>query len=359
MTTIEENATPMANNAELEGRTAAQQLEGRGTTQETEGCSTAQELEGRTATQQLEERNSTQAADVQTSEAAANDLKVKALVFTDPYCSWCWGTEPMILTMMERYRDQLHMEYVFGGLIRDLDDFYDATNDIRDAAAVEPHWAMVSGRTGQPIDEKLWQDIGEIPHFSSWPANIAGKAAFLQGEKPGFDYLRRLRRAALTERTVISDEAEYNRLAREVPSLDYEAFRAAIDSGEAEQAFHKDMELCKAWQAFGFPTILFYRADVDVNDTSTLTRDNAVYIGGHRDMETYDKIIHKLAPDITRYDPRPEEKLLKLYGPMTDRELAQIADRDNASELDVLRGLEEQGKVVRSERVRGNIWSKK
>ncbi|MGI6217910.1 MAG: DsbA family protein [Coriobacteriales bacterium] len=293
----------------------------------------------------------------QTPSAEESNLKVKALVFTDPYCSWCWGTEPMILTMMERYRDQLHMQYVFGGLIRDLDDFYDATNDIRDAAAVEPHWAMVSERTGQPIDEKLWRDIGEIRHFSSWPANVAGKAAFLQGEKQGFDYLRRLRRAALTERTIISNEEEYNRLAREVPSLDYDAFRAALDSGDAERAFQKDQETCAIWQAYGFPTILFYRADVDVNDVSALSRNNAVYVGGHRSMDTYDAVIHKLVPDIKSYDPRPEEELLELYGPMTDRELAQIFDRDTASELEVLGKLEEQGKISRSERVRGNIWS--
>ncbi|MGI6032494.1 MAG: DsbA family protein [Coriobacteriales bacterium] len=293
----------------------------------------------------------------QTVDSEKSDLKVKALVFTDPYCSWCWGTEPMILSMMEHYRDQLHMQYVFGGLIRDLDDFYDATNDIRDAAAVEPHWAMVSGRTGQPIEEKLWRDIGKIRHFSSWPANVAAKAAFLQGEKPGFDYLRRLRKAALTERTIISNEEEYNRLAREVPTLDYEKFRAAIDSGDAERAFQKDQKTCAIWQAYGFPTILFYRANVDVNDISTLNRDNAVYVGGHRSMETYDEVIHKLAPDIKRYDPRPEEELLKLYGSMTDQELAQVSDRDKASEIDVLRGLEEQGKITRSERVRGNIWS--
>lgn len=314
------------------------------TTEKTETTTTSN-----TAT---EERNA-----AQTPDTTESNTKINALVFTDPYCSWCWGTEPMILTMMERYRDQLHMQYVFGGLIRDMDDFYDSLNDIGDAAAVEPHWAMVSKRTGQPIDEKLWRDIGEIRHFSSWPANVAAKAAFLQGEKQGFDYLRRLRRAALTEHTIISNEEEYNRLAREVPSLDYDAFRAAIDSGDAERGFQKDQETCAVWEAYGFPTILFYRADVDLKNTASLNPNNTAYVGGHRGMETYDAVINKLVPDIKRYDPRPEEELIKIYGPMTDRELAQVADRDTESELEVLGKLEEQGKIVRNERVRGNIWS--
>lgn len=104
--------------------------------------------------------------------------KINVLAFTDPYCSWCWATEPMILSMMEKYHDQIHFEYVFGGLIKDMTEFYDASNDIGTFAAVVPHWKMVSERSGQPIDENLWVDLEAYPHFSTWPANIAAKAAF-------------------------------------------------------------------------------------------------------------------------------------------------------------------------------------
>ncbi|MGI6045578.1 MAG: DsbA family protein [Eggerthellaceae bacterium] len=300
---------------------------------------------------------------VQATKSAENreatEPKVEVMVFTDPYCSWCWATEPMILSMMERYGDQLHISYVFGGLIRDMDAFYDATNDIADAAAVEPHWAMVSKRSGQPIDEKLWRDIGKIPHFSSWPANVAAKAAFMQGEKPGFDYLRRLRQAALTERTIISKRDEYNRLAQEVPTLNYAAFRSVLESGDAERAFQEDQEVCAVWQAYGFPTMLFYKGGLDVNNLSSLDRDNAVYVGGHRSMDVYDEVIHKLAPDIQVFEPRSEVDLLSDYGPMTERELGQVEDRSTEEELKVLAALEEEGKVVRHERVRGNLWSVK
>lgn len=303
-------------------------------------------------------------AQAETMVASADETehaepKVEVLVFTDPYCSWCWATEPMILAMMEHYGDQLHMTYVFGGLIRDMDDFYDATNDIADASQVEPHWAMVSERSGQPINEKLWQDTGKIRHFSSWPANVAAKAAFLQGEKPGFDYLRRLRQAALTERTVISDKDEYLRLAREVPSVDYEAFCAALDSGDAERAFQKDQETCAVWQAFGFPTMLFHKASVDVNDLAALNRQNAVYVGGHRSMDVYDGVISMLAPDIEERAPRGEVEVLRTYGPMTERELAQVENRTTEEELAVLEDLEKRGEVTRHERVRGNLWSVK
>lgn len=291
---------------------------------------------------------------MKTNTQEKNNTKLEVMVFTDPYCSWCWATEPMILTMMEKYRDQLHFRYVFGGLIKDFDDFYDAQNDIRDAAATKPHWKMVSERTGQPIDENLWEDIAPIRHFSTWPANIAAKAAFLQSEEAGFRYLRRLRRAALTERKIISDPSVYEALARETEGLDFDRFREDIDDGNAEKAFIEDQEICVQWQTFGFPTMLFYKAGADLNH---LTRRNAVYVGGHRTMETYEQVIRALCPDIEEYPVRREEELLDVYGPMTERELGQVHDRTKEEELDVLTALEQSGAVHRTVRTRGNIWT--
>jgi protein-disulfide isomerase-like protein with CxxC motif len=287
-------------------------------------------------------------------ENAESETKLEVMVFTDPYCSWCWATEPMILTMMEKYGDQLHFRYVFGGLIQDFDDFYDADNDIRDAAATKPHWKMVSERTGQPIDENLWEDIAPIRHFSSWPANIAAKAAFLQGEDVGFRYLRRLRRAALTERRIISNPEIYEPLAKEIDGLDFDRFKKDIESGKAKDAFYEDQKICMAWQTFAFPTMLFYKHGVKVED---MNRSNASYVGGHRPMETYDQVIHMLCPDIKTYPVHSEEDLLRTYGPLTERELGQIHDRSKEDELEVLNKLEQDGKVQHQEKKRGNMWS--
>lgn len=287
-------------------------------------------------------------------DAKEKNTKLEVMVFTDPYCSWCWATEPMILTMMEKYRDQVHFHYVFGGLIKDFDDFYDAQNDIRDAAATKPHWKMVSERTGQPIDENLWEDIAPIGHFSTWPANIAAKAAFLQSEETGFRYLRRLRHAALTERKIISEKAVYEDLAKETAGLNFDKFCKDIESGKAKEAFLEDQEVCSQWQTFGFPTMLFYKGGADVNH---LTRNNAVYVGGHRPMETYEQVIHALCPEIEEYSVRDEKQLLNAYGPMTERELAQIHGRSKDEELAVLSDLEKAGSVSRSKRTRGNIWT--
>lgn len=280
--------------------------------------------------------------------------KINVLAFTDPYCSWCWATEPMILSMMEKYRDQIHFEYVFGGLVEDMSKFYDSSNDIGTAAAVVPHWKMVSERSGQPIDENLWVDLEAYPHFSTWPANIAAKAAFLQSQKVGERYLRRLRRAALTERRIISNEGVYLPLARETEELDVERFESDINSEKAAKAFEADMKTSRAWQAFGFPTMLFYKADADVNN---LTKEDAVYVNGHRPMETYEQVLAMLEPNLKKHNARLPEELIDTYGPMTTRELAQVYEESTETAEKSLREKAAGGKLKATELVRGTLWS--
>ena len=74
-------------------------------------------------------------------------------------------------------------------------------------------------------------------------------------------------------------------------------------------------------------------------------------------MENYEQVIHALCPEIEEYSVRDEKQLLNAYGPMTERELAQIHGRSKDEELAVLSDLEKAGSVSRSKRTRGNIWT--
>ena len=53
-----------------------------------------------------------------------SDLKVELISFTDPYCSWCWATEPILYRLRETYREQLSFRYVMGGLVEDMAEFF-------------------------------------------------------------------------------------------------------------------------------------------------------------------------------------------------------------------------------------------
>lgn len=188
-------------------------------------------------------------------ETSQRKGRLEMLYFTDPYCSWCWSTEPMIKKMQVVYGPQIHIRYVMGGLVEDIANFRDTLNDISRLEQIGPHWSQVSQISGMPIDPNLWRDIQD-PHFSTWPACIAYHAARVQGERAGELYLRRLREAALTERKIISHRQVQLGLAQEV-GLNIPLFTDALDSGKAEQAFQRDLRDSRANKATGFPTPYF------------------------------------------------------------------------------------------------------
>jgi putative protein-disulfide isomerase len=278
--------------------------------------------------------------------------KVEITYFTDPYCSWCWATEPVLYRLRETYRDQVHIRYVMGGLVRDMAEFYDSLNDIRTTAEVAPHWRMVSERSGQPIDERLMQDITD-PHFSTWPACRAVKAAFLQGEDVGERYLRRMRRAALTERRIISLPEVYVALAQEVPGLDLPRMQADLASGAAEAAFQEDLAECRRYGVTGFPTFLFRRE----SPVSLPGADRPVLVVGHRSFATFRQVLHQLAPDLEEHPARDVATVLSEYGPLTTRELAELYRQPLEAMRQHLLALAAEGRVQRQPVRGGEFWA--
>lgn len=277
--------------------------------------------------------------------------KVEILCFTDPFCSWCWASEPSLFALRERYREQLTVRFVMGGLVKDMSAFFDPANAIRSTAEVAPHWRMVSERTGQPIDERIMLDITD-PHWSTWPACIAVKAAELQGPAVGERYLRRLRRAALTERVQVQLAEAQLVLAAEVPGLDVVALQAALKDQRAAVAFHQDLALSREYGVTGFPTMLF-RAAGPLADPAN---QPGILAGGYRSTETYERALQRLAADLQPYPARQVEELLSDYGPLTTRELAEISG-NSLAELDAL--LQEkvsEGRLQVEELRGGRLW---
>jgi predicted DsbA family dithiol-disulfide isomerase len=272
-----------------------------------------------------------------------NDPKAEIICFTDPYCSWCWATEPVLYRLRETYRDQICLRFVMGGLVRDMSEFFDGANNIRATSEVMPHWRMVSERTGQPINERLMGDITD-PHWSTWPACIAVKAVDRQSPEIGNAYLRRLRRAALTERKLISDAEIYTDLAGDVAGLDMDGFLNRLSDGTAEQAFREDLKECRRFGASGFPSILIQAGD------------RGIMVNGYRPYKTYADALHDIADGLTEYPPRSVAEILGEYGPMTTRELSEVLGlsmEETRTELEILSS---NGKI-RENRVRGGeFW---
>ncbi|PCH94570.1 MAG: hypothetical protein COB83_11265 [Gammaproteobacteria bacterium] len=182
---------------------------------------------------------------------------IEIISYTDPYCTWCWGSEPIMRKLKEQYGEQLKISYVMGGLVKDIREFHDQANAIGGEhwyRQVASHWLEASKKHHMPVDEQIYYDI-KNEAFSTYPACIAFQAAKLQSEALGERYLRRLREATSIERQVIQSRAVQNKLAEEV-GLNLPLFKRSINNGAANKAFKKDLQQCRNKGISGFPSFI-------------------------------------------------------------------------------------------------------
>ena len=186
------------------------------------------------------------------------ERKVLEIVsFTDPYCTWCWGSEPILRKIQEVYGKQVSISFVMGGLVEDIQNFSDPGAGIGGDQwhkQVAEHWAEASRRHKMPVDVEVYYDIKDDV-FSTYPACIAFEAAKLQSEEMGKLYLRRLREAAAAERMAIQHSDVQVALADEI-GLNRDIFLENIQSKKAENAFREDIAECLQRGVRGFPSFL-------------------------------------------------------------------------------------------------------
>ena len=255
--------------------------------------------------------------------------------FTDPYCTWCWGSEPMMRKIKAIYGDQVKISFVMGGLVENFDTFFDSVNNIGGPKMFEQvaaHWEEASGRHGQPVDNQVFFDLkGDFR--STYQASIAYKAAQLQGQKLGNKYLRRLREATSAERKFIHKIKVQVELAEET-GLNKESFVQAIESGKAKQKFLEDIKLSRSFGIHGFPT--FYVKNRD---------GTGMFLRGWQPYQTFERVLNKLAGGSLRKDTYQlkEEDILRFiskYKKVSTQEVATLLDIERYTAYEYLNKLE-------------------
>lgn len=184
---------------------------------------------------------------------------IDILEFTDPVCVWCWGSEPVLRALKFQFGDKLRLGYVMGGLVENANDFHDPANNIGGGptamnAQVGKHWIEASQRNGMPVGTEGFHLFSD-ELASTYPQNIAYKAAQQQSEELAQKFLRRMREAAAVEMMVTSDVTVQLQLAAEV-GLNVGEFLDAINNGTAEAAFYEDMQFIRSFGSRGFPAFL-------------------------------------------------------------------------------------------------------
>lgn len=189
----------------------------------------------------------------------ANTQQLVILAFTDPVCTWCWGSEPQLRKLLTWYENQIRITPVMGGLVEDIRGFYDHANRIggdptSSNEQIARHWLEASERHGMPVLIEGFQ-MFDSETVSTYPQNIAYKAVELCNPELAARFLRRMREAAAAEARVTGRREVLIELASEV-GVDIAAFVGHLDDGSAEKAFHDDLLTTRQYGARGFPTFL-------------------------------------------------------------------------------------------------------
>lgn len=188
-----------------------------------------------------------------------NNKVIEIIEFSDPVCTWCWGSEPVLRKLETRYGEQLQVKYIMGGLVKNIEDFYDSANDIGGDAnesnrQIVSHWLQASQRHGMPVQEEGFTLFSK-EHPSTYPQNIAYKAALMESETLANKFLRNIREATATQARQTNKTGVLIEIATE-SGLDIAKFIERFSDGSAEAAFMEDLKIMHSFNVRGFPSFL-------------------------------------------------------------------------------------------------------
>lgn len=282
----------------------------------------------------------------------ANQPTIEILAFTDPVCTWCWGSEPVLRQLEAWYGDSVHIRYVMGGLVEDIRAFHDRANDIGgdpelSNAQIGRHWLEASERHGMPVRTEGFR-LFTAETISTYPQNIAFKAAELTNSNLAARYLRRIREASAAEARETGRQEVLIELASEI-GLDIATFIGHLNDGSAERAFREDLEMTRSYGVRGFPTFLFRYGSKEL------------MLRGYQSIRSMQAIIDTLSGG-TLQIKLPEKsaenilEFIRSYSRAAPVELSAVFDLTAAQLGVILEKLEKEGRIRRVAAGNGCFW---
>jgi predicted DsbA family dithiol-disulfide isomerase len=281
-----------------------------------------------------------------------NQSHIEILAFTDPVCTWCWGSEPTLRKLTTWYGDAVHIRYVMGGLVEDIRNFYDRANHIggdpvNSNAQIARHWLEASERHGMPVRVEGFR-LFTAETVSTYPQNIAFKAVELTNPALAARYLRRLREAAAAEAREIGRQEVLIELASEV-GVDIGAFIGHLKDGSAEAAFRNDLETTRRYSARGFPTFVFRYGEREI------------MLRGSQSFSAMQAVVTtlsggRLQGQAPQKSPDNLLSFIRIFGNAAPVELMTVFDLSRDELESHLAGLVQSGAIRRVQKGNGHFW---
>ncbi len=281
-----------------------------------------------------------------------NQPILEILAFTDPVCTWCWGAEPVLRKLRVGYGDQVRIRPVMGGLVEDIRAFHDHANGIggdpeSSNAQIAAHWLEASKRHGMPVRTEGFR-LFTAETVSTYPQNIAYKAAELTDPALAARYLRRLREASAAEARETGRQEVLIELASEV-GLDLATFIGRLTDGSAERAFRADLETTRHFGVRGFPTF------------GLSFGERALLLRGYQTFPAMQAVIETLSEGALQWRaPTPDADgllgFLRSVGRAAPVELTTVFDLSPSDLEPLLTSLEAAGSIRRVIAGNGCFW---
>lgn len=249
---------------------------------------------------------------------------IEVVEYTDPSCSWAWGSEPKLRRLQWRFEDRLQWRRIMGGLLpygwlKDwgVDDrgYFNSPEYARKASG---YFAKVSETTGMPYPARL--DWGPL---SSIEMCRAVKAAERQGDEAAGRLIRHLREDFYVFGRPSDSPERILASAAAVPGLDSARLARDLEDPAVEEAYQADWEEARrpneAALSVEDPRVGFGRAR-EQNGRMRYGFVTLIFRGpggdrtvpGFRPWEAYVEAMEEAAPGSTaspRPDPTPVEAL--------------------------------------------------
>lgn len=244
------------------------------------------------------------------SPASQDSLElIEIYTFIDPTCPECWALEPILKKLEVEYGPYFTMRC----LIRENTDDHQISAGMAEGKDDDVQkWEQTAIRYGMPCDGDVWYTH---PVSSSYKADLAIKAAELQGKRAGLRYLRKLREAFFLNKENITDVSTLLACACH-SGLDVDEFSRDMQAESAKRAFQRDMKIASEMEVEQLPALVFLNADDE---------EEGIKISGYYPYEAYEQVLcEMLGRQPQTSEPPDIEDFLRKYPFVATKEIAEV-----------------------------------
>ena len=263
--------------------------------------------------------------------------------YTDPICSWAWGSEPKFRLLRWRHGHRLEWRTVMGGLVGDATNGRPDWDPVLAAKPMQAYWRQTNRYTGQPYPVPMRRMAR-----STDPAGRAIKAAIRQGPDVAARVLRRLRESTFIFGVTPHSAEDFAAATLGVPGLDRDRFLSDLDHPDVAAAYTADrdetrrpndhvrflegnyvgignLKHSEGHDRYAFPTLIVRGPSGEIT------------VPGWMPYSAYVDALEEAQPGSTsnpRPDPTPEEAFAE-WGVLTSTELEFLCGTGAADDHDV------------------------